>query len=99
MTLQEKDYEDALKDIIPFLLEEIDKGRKGEIIVELKSVKKEMALKEREFMDKTDVTIYMTIKPILLKNGIHMELYKHIYLYMRKATEEEMRNRDGIRIS
>jgi hypothetical protein len=57
MTLTIRDYNEALKYIIPWFLENIDKSKDKVIIVKLKDVQKEMANSKKEFFDQKIVKI------------------------------------------
>ena len=67
-------YNEALKNIIPWLREQI--VRHEEIYVKVNDIKKEMG---EEFINKNEHGFYVMIKDILLENGIKMKQCHHKY--------------------
>lgn len=85
-----EEYERAINPHIDWILEQIKKSKDGYIIMKISDVKKTMGI---VFCEKSDVSIYMTLRHVLFKKGIFVGHRKHKdgsqMLMMRKTIDSD----------
>ena len=86
-----KDYEMALETMVPLLLEQIDSSDDKRIYISLRDFRDDLMVINPEFSSRNFYTIYVTIKPILLKHGICVHTFDGRCVHMRRVVENDFR--------